>query len=108
MKKNIVIAAGAAIAGLCLSGAVASAAPNYDAIANSTCTYPQVMAALNSEAPQTAQELNSSPMATSWVQNLVASPPDQRRVMLDQVSGFPGMAEYTGVFNSVAQSCQNY
>ena len=108
MIKNLIVAAGAAAAGLCLSGGLASAAPDYDAIANSTCSYPQVIAALNSESPATASELTSSPLATGWLQNLVAAPPEQRRVMMDQVAGFPGMAEYTGVINQVAGSCHNY
>lgn len=98
---------GAALA-LGLGGGIASAQPNVDAIVNSTCTYPQVMAALNAQDPALANKLASDPMANGFVQQLVASPPDGRRQMVAQVQAIPAAAAYTGVINQVATSCNNF
>jgi hemophore-related protein len=101
-----------AAAGLALSlgtgAGVASAEPDVSAIVNSTCTYPQVMAALNDQSPETANELNANPMATGWLQGLVAAPPNQRAQMVQQVQGIPGLQPYFGVIFQVANTCTKY
>jgi len=101
-----------AAAGLALSlgtgAGVASAEPDVSAIVNSTCTYPQVMAALNDQSPETANELNANPIATGWLQGLVAAPPDQRAQMVQQVRGIPGLQPYVGVILQVANTCNKY
>jgi hemophore-related protein len=103
------------IAGLCgvaasivVGSGIASAAPNIDAIVNSTCTYPQVIAALDAQSPETAGELQSNGLATAWLQSLVAAPPDQRRQMIAQVQGIPQLQAYGPVIGQVAASCSKY
>lgn len=97
------------IAGALGAGAgIAAAAPDVEAIANMSCTYPQVEAALNAQSPDAANELRASPLATWWVQNLVGSAPDQRRAMITQVQGLPEVQRYEGAINLVAQSCHNF
>ncbi len=102
----------AACAGLALSlstpAGIASATPDVNAIVNSTCTYPQVMAALNDQSPETANELNANPIASGWLQSLVAAPPDQRAQMIQQVQGLPGLQSYMPVIAQVANSCNRY
>lgn len=93
---------------LIVGSGIAAAAPNIDSIVNSTCTYPQVIAALNAEDPATANKVTSNPLATSWLQQLVASPPDQRRNMIAQVQGVPEIQAYGPVIGQVASSCNNY
>jgi hemophore-related protein len=90
------------------SAGIASASPDVEAIVNSTCTYPQVMAALQDQDPGAARQLSGSPMATGWLQQLVASPPEGRRAMVAQVQAYPQLGNYTGLINSVAGSCTNY
>ena len=101
-----------ACAGLALSlstaAGIASATPDASAIVNSTCTYPQVMAALNDQSPETANELNANPLAAGWLQGLVAAPPDQREQMIQQVQGFPSVQSYMPVIYQVANSCNRY
>lgn len=87
---------------------IASASPDVNLIINSTCTYPQVMAALNAQSPESANQLNSNPAATAWLQQLVASPPPQRQVMVQSLQGVPAVQQYTGIINSVAGSCNSY
>jgi hemophore-related protein len=103
------MAGAAAAAALSIGGAAtATAAPDTTAIVNSSCTYPQVMAALNAQDPGVAAELSASPMATGWLQNLVAAGPAQRQQMINQVQGMPRVQQYTGLISSVANSCNNY
>jgi hemophore-related protein len=101
-----------AFAGLALSlsagAGIASATPDASAIVNSTCTYPQVMAALNDQSPETANELNANPLAVGWLQGLVAAPPDQRARMIQQVQGAPALQPYMPVIYRVANTCNNY
>jgi hemophore-related protein len=105
--KLVVAAAGLALS-LSAGAGIASATPDASAIINSTCTYPQVTAALNDQSPETANELNASPLASGWLQGLVAAPPDQRAQMIEQVQGFPGMQQYMPVIFQVANTCNRY
>jgi hemophore-related protein len=87
---------------------IASAQPDVSAIVNSTCTYPQVMAALNDQNPGVANELSANPVATGWLQSLVAAPPPQRATMVQQVQGVAGLQAYMPVIFQVAGSCNRY
>jgi hemophore-related protein len=103
------IAGFSGVAGSLIVGSgIAAAAPNIDAIVNSTCTYPQVISALDAQSPETANKVTSNPLATAWLQQLVAAPPDQRRNMIAQVQGVPEIQQYGGLIGSVASSCNNY
>lgn len=103
---------GAAVGGLALSltvgAGVGAADPNVDPIINTTCTYPQVMAALNAEQPQAAQQLNSSPAVQSIVHNFLDSPPEQRQQMANELGGNPTTQQYMGIMQQVANTCDNY
>jgi hemophore-related protein len=105
--KVVVAAAGLAFA-LSTGAGIASATPDVNAIVNSTCTYPQVMAALNDQSPETANELNANPLAVGWLQGLVAAPPDQRADMVQQMQGSPALQPYMPVISQVASTCKNY
>jgi hemophore-related protein len=87
---------------------IASAQPDASAIVNSTCTYPQIIAALNDQNPDVAGELNANPLAGLWLQSLVASPPDQRAQMVQQMQDNPSLQPYIPVIFQVAGSCTKY
>ena len=102
------------MAGLCgaagsliVGGAISSAAPE-DAIINSTCTYPQVMAALNAQSPEQARTLSSNLAANAWLQSLIASPPEQRQQMVNQVRNVPEVQQYGPLIGKVAATCNNF
>ncbi|HEX4588188.1 MAG TPA: hemophore-related protein [Mycobacterium sp.] len=105
--KLVVTFAGLALS-LSTGAGTASAQPDVSAIVNSTCTYPQVMAALNDQNPQVANELNANPLAVGWLQGLVAAPPDQRAGMVQQVQGIPTLQPYLPVIFQTAGSCNRY
>lgn len=108
MTNRLIVGCSGLMLALIASSGIASAQPDVDAIANSTCTYPQVMAAINTQNPAAANQLSSSPLVTSWLQQLVASPPDGRRAMIAQAQGLPGFQPWTEFFNQIAGSCNNY
>jgi hemophore-related protein len=87
---------------------IASAAPDVSRIVNSTCSYPQVINALNAQNPEIGAQFTASPAATGWLQALIASGPGERRAMVQQAQGLPVFNEYAGLINSVASSCNNY
>jgi hemophore-related protein len=93
---------------LSIGAGIASATPDASAIINSKCTYPQVMAALNDQSPETANELNANPLAAGWLQSLVAAPPDERASMVQQVQSVPALQSYMPVIFQVANSCSRY
>jgi hemophore-related protein len=105
--KLVVVSAGVALS-LSTGAGIASAQPDMSAIVDSTCTYPQVMAALNDQNPGVAAELNAEPAAVGWLQNLVAAPPAQRARMVRQVQALPQLQPYMPVIFQVAGTCNNY
>jgi hemophore-related protein len=98
---------GLALALMAGSG-IASAAPGDAVIVNSTCTYPQVMAALNAEDPAAANTLANNPMANAFLQDLVNTPPSGRQAKIDQVRAYPAAAQFSGLISQVANTCNNY
>ena len=108
LTTRLIFGSGGVLLSLIAGGGIASAAPDVNAIANSTCTYPQVMAALNAQAPDAANQLSASPMASAWLQRLVASPPDQRQQMVAQLQRMPALQQYTGLISQVTSTCSSY
>lgn len=108
MQLKLLVGVGAMLTAAIASSGAASAAPDMSAIANSTCSYQQVVAALTAQSPGAANKLTSNPVATAWLQRLVASSPDQRQQMIADVQGLPALQQYTGLINQVAGTCNNY
>jgi hemophore-related protein len=102
----------AAIGGLALSLAgaagVAYADPDLSPFINTTCSYSQVVSALNAQSPSAAAQFNSSPMAQNWLRSFLASPPAQRQAMAEQVEAMPSARPYFSVAVQAANTCNNY
>ncbi|OBH44995.1 hemophore-related protein [Mycobacterium mantenii] len=101
------VAVGSAAVALTAAAGIASADP-ADAIINTTCNYGQVIAALNATDPAAAQQLNSSPMAQSYIRNFLASPPAKRQQMAQQIQAMPSAQKYYDDINQVAVTCNNF
>ncbi|WP_197696047.1 hemophore-related protein, partial [Mycobacterium sp. E1715] len=65
---KLTVAIGSAAVALTAGAGIASADPT-DAIINTTCNYGQVIAALNATDPAAAAQLNSSPVAQSYIRS---------------------------------------
>ena len=101
----------AAVGGLGLSlfaGAGIASADPLDTAINTTCSYPQVVAALNAQSPAAAAKFNSSPTAQGWLQSFLASPPVQRAQMAQQAEGMTGASQYIGLIGQIAGTCNNF
>jgi hemophore-related protein len=108
MTNRLIVGCSGLVLALITATGIAYAEPDVNPIANSTCTYPQVMAAMTSLNSAAANQVSSNPLVSSWLQQLVASPPDGRRAMIAQVQGIPGFQPWTGLINQVAASCNNF
>lgn len=75
---------------------------------NTTCTYSQVVAAMNAQSPDAAAQFNAAPMAQSFLQNFLASPPPQREQMLEQAQAVPEAAQYVSLIGPIANTCNKY
>jgi hemophore-related protein len=102
----------AAVGGLALSlvagAGIASADPAIDAAVATTCSYPQVVAALNAQSPAAAAQFNASPTAQGWLRSFLASPPPQRAQMAQQAEAMPRAAQYIGLIGQIAATCNNF
>lgn len=105
--KMAIVAAGFAAA-LPLSVGVASAQPDFSAVVNTTCSYEQVMAALNAQQPELANQFNTSPMAQGMLRNFLAAPPAERQQTVNQLQTNPMAQQYFGTISSIANSCSRY
>jgi hemophore-related protein len=102
-----VAVAGAALS-LSIAAGVASADPDLGPIVYTSCNYAQVMAALNAQDPGAAAQINSSPMAQTYLHQFLLSPPSRRMAMAQQLAGSPEAQQNFGLVEQVAATCKNY
>jgi hemophore-related protein len=102
------VAVGGLAWSLTVGAGVASADPDLGPIVNTTCSYPQVMAALNAQDPAAAAQFNSSSLAQSALQQFLAAPPSQRLQMAQRMESSPRAQQYFGLIQQVAATCNNY
>nr|WP_235663858.1 hemophore-related protein [Mycolicibacter terrae] len=103
------LAAAAGGAALALSAVgVAAADPSQDPAVSTTCSYSQVVAAMNAQSPEAAAQFNATPMAQSFLQSFLASPPPQREQMLQQAQGVPEAAQFVNLVGPIAKTCDNF
>lgn len=100
-------AAGGVALALTAAG-VAAADPAQDPAVTTTCSYSQVVAAMNAQSPDTAAQFNATPVAQSFLQNFLASPPPQREQMLAQAQGVPEAAQFVNLVGPIAKTCNKY
>jgi hemophore-related protein len=105
--RQAVAAAGLALS-LTAGAGVASADPDLGPIVNTTCNYAQVMAALNAQDPGAAAQINSSPVAQSYLHQFLVSPPSRRMAMAQQLAASPEAQAQFGLVQQVAATCHNF
>jgi hemophore-related protein len=82
--------------------------PDLERVINSSCTYDQATAALDSQYPDDAAKFNGSPIAQGFLHQFVDSPPDQRRQLAAQIQGMPDAQPYLQTMKNVAKICNKY
>lgn len=102
----------AATCGLALSlsagAGIASAAPDYGPMVDTTCSFDQAMTAVRTENPTAAQYLDQSPPNVQFLQVYLGSPREERINLLNQISGNPGIDQALPVFQQMLTSCSKY
>jgi hemophore-related protein len=97
-----------AVGGLALSltvgAGIASADPRLDSAVNTTCSYPQVMGALNAQNSMAGE----SPMMQSVLRQFLDAPTDQRRQMAEAIAAQPANEPYLGLLQTVFDTCNNF
>ena len=107
-RTNLVVAAAGLALSLTAGAGIASATPDVSGVVNTTCTYDQVISALNAHSPDEGAEFTSSPVAVGWLHSFLAAPVDQRQQMIQQVQSVPGAQTYTALVVQVANTCKNF
>ena len=105
---RLAVVVGSLALSLTAGAGIASADPDLGPIVNTTCTYPQAVAALNAQNPEAAAQFNASPATQSVLRQFLASPPSRRLQMAQQLESSPGAAQYIGVIQQIAATCNNY
>ena len=98
----------AAVGGLALSFTAGIGVASADPIVDTTCSYPQVMAALNTENPALAQKFSANPIAAAMLGNFLSSPPAERVQLVQEYQSTSWGQKYSGAMSSIAGSCNNY
>ncbi|BBX29162.1 hemophore-related protein [Mycolicibacterium alvei] len=107
MKQLTLVVAGGALALALSAGAgIASADPNMDSIVNTTCSYPQVMAAANAQDPAATAQFNASPQSQSYLRQFLAAPRDERQQMAQIILSSNG--QYLGLMQQIFNTCNNF
>ncbi|XCI62769.1 hypothetical protein MPNTM1_03932 [Mycolicibacterium parafortuitum] len=81
---RIAVVGGAAAIGLMAVPGIAAADPLSEALATTTCSYAQVMAAMDAQAPELAAQLSMRPDMQMNLQTFLAMPVEHRRSQIAQ------------------------
>ena len=103
---KLVVAVGGLSLALTTGVGIASGQPDVGPIINSTCSYSQVMAALNAEEPATAAQVEANPVMVAGLQNLIASPPEGRRQIVADWQNSPAIQPYVPLISQVVDDLQ--
>ena len=83
---------------------IAVADPRLDSAVNTTCTYPQVMAALDAQNPTAG----GSPVLQDMLRQFLGAPTPQRQQMAEAIAGYPANQPYLGLLQTVFDTCNNF
>jgi hemophore-related protein len=87
---------------------VAFAAPDLGPAVNTTCTYPQLVAALNATGPDAGAAFNQSPVLQAGLQQFLASGPTKRQQMAEKMANAPAFAPYIPTIAQAFNTCNNF
>ena len=106
--SKLAVAVGGLALSLTAGAGVASADPDLGPIVNTTCTEQQVTSALNAANPSEGKRVNSDPQQRAFLRMFLASPPDQRLQLAQQLMSAPGNAPYLPTLQKVFDTCNNF
>ncbi|MBX5487801.1 MAG: hemophore-related protein [Mycolicibacterium hassiacum] len=86
--------------------AAADPDPSLDPFVNTTCTYDQVMAAVNAQSPAAAAAFG--PKQRELIHIFLAAPPEKRREYAAQVRSLPQNRPILPLIERVFATCNNF
>lgn len=104
LRINMAVAVGGLALAAVAGAGVASADPRLDSAVNTTCSYPQVMAALEAKEPTAG----SSPVLQDMLRQFLGAPTPQRQQMAEAIAGYPANQPYLGLLQTVFDTCNNF
>lgn len=105
---RLAVAVGGSALALTAAAGVASATPDLGPAVNTTCTYPQLVTALNAQDPQAGAAFDQSPQLKAGLQMFLASGPVQRQRMAANIANAPAFAPYLGSVQQAFLTCNNF
>jgi hemophore-related protein len=110
MNKPLKVIVGAGLVAFFSAAAtgLASAAPDANGLANTKCSYDQMVKAVNAEVPSEASGINNSSQLQGLLRDLLAAGPSQRLSMIQQAQGNFFLSDDIGAMIQVADSCSKY
>ena len=87
---------------------LAWADPDYGPMINTTCSYDQAMRAVHAENPTAAQYLDQSPPDQQFLQQYLASSPDQPLALLHAIEHYRGAEQALPVLRQMMTDCTRY
>ena len=106
--SRLAVAVGGLALSLTAGAGVASADPDLDPIVNTTCSYPQWVAALNAQDPMLASAFNSLPETQAGLRQFLASPPRATPANGPADCERPANQPYLPLIQQVFSTCNNY
>ena len=110
MNKPLKIIVGAGLVAFSSSAGtgLASASPDANGLANTKCSYNQIVSAVNAEVPGEASGINNSSQLQGLLRDLLAAGPSERLSMIQQAQGNFFLSDDIGAMIQFADSCSKY
>ena len=105
---RLAVAAGGLALLLGAGAGIASAGPDLGWAVNTTCTYPQLVSALNAQSPQAGNAFSQSPIIQKGLQDFLAAGPERRQQVAQDVANAPAFQPYLGVIEQAFNTCNNF
>lgn len=93
---------------LAAGAGVASATPDLGPAVNTTCSYPQLVSALNAQGPEASAVFSQSPVLQAGLQQFLVSGPAKRQQIAQEMVSAPAFAPYMGTVEQAFLTCNNF
>ena len=105
---RLVVAVGGLALSLAAGAGVASATPDLGPAVNTTCSYPQLVSALNAQGPEVGAGFNQSPILQAGLSQFLVSGSAERQQMAENMANAPAFAPYMGSIEQAFLTCNNF
>jgi hemophore-related protein len=107
-STRLAVAVGGLTLSLTAGAGVACADPDLGPAVNTTCTYDQVMAAMNAQDPTVAGFFTAWPPMQAGLLEFLAGSPSQRTEIAQRFVSDPHGGPYIGVLQRTFETCNSY